>query len=85
MIKKALLNLFYWGASISMQAHHILNLSNLDLSKGIQEYGNITIGKSVTGETVVIDGKAYHDVVGIHAKFALKLICKMMLPSSRRL
>ena len=73
MIKKALLTLFYLGISISIQAQHVLNLADMDLSKGVQEYGNITIGKSATGETVVVDGKTYHDVVGVHAKFVLKI------------
>lgn len=50
--------------SLPAQAQRIIKLSDMDLSKAYQEYGGITVGKSVTNEPAVILEKTYTDVVG---------------------
>lgn len=73
-MKKSLLLFFlYLITSLSINAQHFIKLSNMDLSKAYQEYGGITIGKSVTNETAVVLGKSYDDVVGVHAKSCIKI------------
>lgn len=59
--------------SLPAQAQRIIKLSDMDLSKAYQEYGGITVGKSVTNEPAVILEKTYTDVVGVHAKSTIKI------------
>lgn len=55
------------------QAQLSVKLSDLDITKTWQEYGNVRIGTSVTGEPAAIQGKTYTDVIGTHAKSILKV------------
>lgn len=59
--------------SLSIQAQNIIKLSELDLSKGVQDYGKIQIGKTVTGEPARIKNCIYNEVIGTHAKSVLKI------------
>ena len=58
---------------MSGYAQQSVRLGDLDISKIWQEYGKAQVGKTVTGEPAVIQGKEYADVVGLHAKAALKM------------
>lgn len=55
------------------QAQLSVKLSDLDIAKTWQEYGNVRVGTSVTGEPATLQGKTYTDVIGTHAKSILKV------------
>lgn len=55
------------------QAQQSVKLSDLDISKIWQEYGNVQIGTTVTGEQMTLQGKTYTDIIGTHAKSILKI------------
>lgn len=73
MTYKNLLSAFSIFLCINSQAQQTVRLSDLDLSNVWQEYGTVNVGKSVTGELAVIQGKTYNEVVGTHAKSTLKI------------
>jgi len=74
MIKRSLLLFFLCLiTSLFANAQQTIKLGDLDLSKAYQEYGGVTIGKSVTHERAVVAGKSYDDVIGVHAKSCIKV------------
>lgn len=54
-------------------AQNTVSLLDLDLSNVWQEYGEVQVSKSVSGEEASIKGKPYPDVIGTHARSLLKV------------
>ena len=59
--------------SLSANAQSKVNVTDLDVTKTYQEYGKVTIGKSVTGEAASVKGSAYTHVIGTHSNSVLKI------------
>ena len=59
--------------SLSANAQSKVNVTDLDVTKTYQEYGKVTIGKSVTGEAASVKGSAYTNVIGTHSNSVLKI------------
>ncbi|MBR4249183.1 MAG: NPCBM/NEW2 domain-containing protein, partial [Verrucomicrobia bacterium] len=48
----------------------------MDLSKAYQQYGELQVNKSVTGESVYAAGTSYSDAIGVHSQSVIKLDLK---------
>lgn len=57
----------------SIFAQKTIKLSDMDLSLAHQQYGRMMKGKSVTGETAIVSGKEFHEVIGVQARSVLKI------------
>lgn len=58
--------------SLSAFAQSKVSITELDVTKAIQDYGKVTIGKSVTGETASVNGSTFSQVLGVHSNSVLK-------------
>lgn len=58
---------------LGVGAQNKVSLLDLDLSNVWQEYGEVQVRKSVSGEEASIKGKLYPDVIGTHARSLLKV------------
>lgn len=61
------------GICFQTHGQNIFKLSEADLSKAYQEYGTLSVGKTVTGEPAVAGGRTYTDAIGVHAASTIKL------------
>ena len=59
--------------SLSAFAQSKVSITELDVSKAIQDYGKVTIGQSVTGETASVNGSTFSQVLGVHSNSVLKI------------
>lgn len=59
---------------LTVSAQQKAKVSDLDLTKMKQEYGVALVGKTVTAEVPRINGMAYKNVIGAHAKSVLKIL-----------
>ena len=59
--------------SLSAFAQSKVSITELDVSKAIQDYGKVTIGQSVTGETASVNGRTFSQVLGVHSNSVLKI------------
>lgn len=59
--------------SLSAFAQSKVSITELDVTKAIQDYGKVTIGKSVTGETASVNGSTFSQVLGVHSNSVLKI------------
>ena len=59
--------------SANSHAQVIIKVAEMNLSDAYQEYGGVTIGKSVTGEKAMVAGFTYPEVIGVHAKSVIKI------------
>ncbi|MBO7391196.1 MAG: NPCBM/NEW2 domain-containing protein, partial [Verrucomicrobia bacterium] len=53
-----------------------ISLTQMDLSKAYQQYGELQVNKSVTGESVYAAGTSYSDAIGVHSQSVIKLDLK---------
>ena len=59
--------------SLSAFAQSKVSITELDVTKAIQDYGKVTIGQSVTGETASVNGSTFSQVLGVHSNSVLKI------------
>lgn len=59
--------------SLSAFAQSKVSITELDVSKASQDYGKVTIGQSVTGETASVNGSTFSQVLGVHSNSVLKI------------
>ena len=59
--------------SLSAFAQSKVSITELDVTKAIQDYGKVTIGQSVTGETASVNGSTFSQVLGVHSNSILKI------------
>lgn len=59
--------------SQGVKAQQIVRLSEMDLTKSYQEYGTLKVGRSVTNEPAVIQGKEYPEVIGVQSESCIRI------------
>lgn len=72
-MKKKLLLLGAMFVCMEMYGQKNVLINDLDLSKIWQEYGSVVKGKTITGDTAVINGVVRQDVLGLHAQTLAKI------------
>lgn len=72
-MKKKLLLLGAMFVCMEMYGQKNVLINDLDLSKIWQEYGSVVKGKTITGDTAVINGVVRQDVLGLHAQALAKI------------
>lgn len=73
---KRLLLICSLGCCLGLWGQQKARMSDLDLSKSWQEYGEIGIGKTATGEVAEIGGKPCTDAIGLYGKSNIKIDLK---------
>lgn len=72
-MKKLLSVIIVFVFSLSVYGQNVVRVSELDMSKMWQEYGEPRIGQTVSGERPFVNGKECADVIGTHAHSILKI------------
>lgn len=72
-MKKLLSVIIVFVFSLSVYGQNVVRISELDMSKMWQEYGEPRIGQTVSGEQPFVNGKECADVIGTHAHSILKI------------
>lgn len=72
-MKKLLSVIIVFVFSLSVCGQNVVRVSELDISKMWQEYGEPRVGQTVSGERPFVNGKECANVIGTHAHSILKI------------